>query len=222
MISYQKSNKKLYKHVVKLFLSVVIIFTIVLSSENTFAYENIIYGFFGYTQGEIALEGTFTTDGKIHKILSKTAHSGHTLLNPSLTYSIEAEYKNIYIMTGINVGYYALKMDYQEFMPKSIIESKLQLSYYYGIEERIAININERLKVYVMLGISNKNYSYSAIESINNIDQTISISFAKSSLDRGVGLIYKYGCLLYTSPRPRDGLLSRMTFSASEQALFER
>ena len=69
-------------------------------------------------------------------------------------------------------------------------------------------------------------YSVSEIlETINDEDQTVAtairqvlpdieivVSFAKQSLSSG-GRVF-YICLLYTSPSPRDGLLSRMPSSA--------
>ena len=53
-----------------------------------------------------------------------------------------------------------------------------------------------------------------ACEKEGNTNRKVYRSFFKISKDRKIVATLDYSCLLYTSPSPRDGLLSRMPSSA--------
>ena len=47
--------------------------------------------------------------------------------------------------------------------------------------------------------------------SFPRLDEQAAVRIVRTAIDRGINFM---GCLLYTSPSPRDGLLSRMPSSA--------
>ena len=53
-----------------------------------------------------------------------------------------------------------------------------------------------------------------ALRAYNGKPIVNSVNAEDSSIENVLPLVKKYGCLLYTSPSPRDGLLSRMPSSA--------
>ena len=68
-----------------------------------------------------------------------------------------------------------------------------------------------------MVNVINKNEDFieAAIKGVPVTEQAQAIrAFAKTNVENMISLGRREGCLLYTSPSPRDGLLSRMPSSA--------
>ena len=78
-------------------------------------------------------------------------------------------------------------------------------------------NINNNVAHYISRwsGSSANNWHDGYLADINFIDGLrLDASYFGETNDNGVWIPKKYTCLLYTSPSPRDGLLSRMPSSA--------
>ena len=91
-------------------------------------------------------------------------------------------------------------------------EQKLMLQElgYKNLEELIANTVPDKILFKDDLGIGDPNSEYKALRKLKNISKKNKVysSFI------GMGYYGTYTCLLYTSPSPRDGLLSRMPSSA--------
>ena len=86
--------------------------------------------------------------------------------------------------------------------------------------ELLDIHIVDEADVYsVILEFNDSDVAYVTTEKF--VPPTLKIGFVNVLWTRGdfqyktgVNPLYQYSCLLYTSPSPRDGLLSRMPSSA--------
>ena len=151
-----------------------------------------------------------TTEGLVNKSEARRDYQRKTLINnlnteEFITFEPEETLHNIYVFTDVDCGYC------RQFHNQIDDYLNLGIKVNYLAYPRAGINSDSFNKISSAWCNEDPNYSLTLLKQGKNIDTK---ACKDNPVEKHFNLGNAIGCLLYTSPSPRDGLLSRMPSSA--------